>query len=176
MTVPAVSDLIKALDDAGRRKGIQRIFLYINSYGGDMDSGLMAAAAIRSSAVPVTTIAMSTVGSSATLMLCAAKERKALPEGSIYFHPSFIDYKGVLRPDTIDELNKELERFRIMFKRAYKQCSNLKDSRIDEILHSESNRITFTPEEAITAGIISGTDEKIINTPDSWYITSVKED
>ena len=94
MEVPTVSALINAIDDINNKDEITKIYLYINSYGGDMDSGLMAAAAIRSSKKPVTTIAMSTIGSSATLMLCAAKDRRALPEGSIYLHPSYTHYAG----------------------------------------------------------------------------------
>ncbi|HHQ4759000.1 TPA: ATP-dependent Clp protease proteolytic subunit [Aeromonas hydrophila] len=172
MEVPTVSTLINAIDDINNNKDITKIYLYINSYGGDMDSGLMAAAAIRSSKKPVTTIAMSTIGSSATLMLCAAKDRRALPEGSIYLHPSYTHYEGDVRPNNIKELGQEVTRFNDMFRKAYQRCTRLSHERIENILYSESNRATFTPDEAIDIGLISKIDQTIIDTPHSFYITA----
>ncbi|PTU65943.1 peptidase S14 [Chromobacterium sp. Panama] len=172
MKISSVSELTKAIDDANANDHVDRINIYINSYGGDMDSGLMAAAAIRSSKKTVTTVAMTTVGSSATLMLCAAKDRRALREASIYLHPSFIEYKGELRPDTLKQLVKENERFNNVFKTAYKKCTSLDSQKINDILYSESNKVTFTPQEAIKVGLISAIDEKIIDTPETYYITA----
>ncbi|WP_421303725.1 ATP-dependent Clp protease proteolytic subunit [Aeromonas veronii] len=172
MEVPAVSELIKAIDEINTKDEITNIYLYINSYGGDMDSGLMASAAIRSSKKPVTTVAMSTIGSSATIMLCASKDRRALPEGSIYLHPSYTSYEGELRPNTIKELSLELTRFNDMFRKTYQSCTNLSDERIENILYSESNRVTFTPDEALKIELISKIDEHIVDTPHSFYITA----
>lgn len=171
MKVKSISALINAIDDANADTDVDQINLYINSYGGDMDAGLMAAAAIRSSRKTVRTIAMTTVGSSATLMLCAGKERRALAESSIYLHPSFTHHEGDLRPNTIKELEKENNRFREMFRSAYQHCTNLGKARIEEILYSESNRITFTPQEAVKAGIVSALDEKIVDSRSAYYIT-----
>ncbi|MFM5393177.1 ATP-dependent Clp protease proteolytic subunit [Aeromonas veronii] len=172
MEVPTVSELIKTIDDINSKDEISNIYLYINSYGGDMDSGLMASAAIRSSKKPVTTIAMSTIGSSATIMLCAAKDRRALPEGSIYLHPSYTHYEGDVRPNTIKELNQELTRFNDMFRKTYQSCTNLSHERIENILFSESNRVTFTPDEALKIELISKIDQNIIDTPHAFYITA----
>lgn len=171
MTVKMVSNLIEAIDDINKKDNIQKIYIYINSYGGDMDAGLMASSSIKSSRIPITTVAMSTVGSSATLMLCAAKERKSLPDGSIYLHPSFIEYNGNVRPNDIQALNKESNRFNKMFHRTYEKCTNISNEKIDEILYSESNRLTFTPDEAIKVGLISSIEDKIIDSKLVYYIT-----
>lgn len=167
----SVIDLIEAIDAANNNKHVDGIYLYLNSYGGDMDSGEMAASVIRSSKKPVITVAMSTVGSSATLMLCAGSERRALPDGSIYLHPSVTNYEGALRPNTINELSKENKRFSAMFRKVYEKCTSLGSKELDDILYSESNRVTFTPEEAIKIGIISSIDSKIIDTSISYYIS-----
>lgn len=172
MEVPTVSELIKTIDEINNEDEITSIYLYINSYGGDMDSGLMASAAIRSSKKPVTTVAMSTIGSSATIMLCAAKDRRALPEGNIYLHPSYTSYEGDLRPNTIKELSLELTRFNDMFRKTYLSCTNLSAERIENILYSESNRVTFTPDEALKIELISKIDENIVDTPHAFYITA----
>lgn len=54
--------------------GLKEITLYINSYGGDMDSGYLLYQAIKNAAVPITAVNISMTASSATLMYCAAKK------------------------------------------------------------------------------------------------------
>ncbi|WP_431224000.1 ATP-dependent Clp protease proteolytic subunit [Serratia sp. L9] len=148
MNTSSISRLVSVFDEINKSSDTKKIYLYINSYGGDMDAGLMASAVIKSSRIPVTTIAMSTVGSSATIMLCAAEDRRSLPDGYIYLHPSFINYNGDVRPNNIHEMSNESRRFNNMFKKTYKTCTNLTNDMINNILYSESNRITYTPEEA----------------------------
>ncbi|HGA5268257.1 TPA: ATP-dependent Clp protease proteolytic subunit, partial [Salmonella enterica subsp. enterica serovar Birkenhead] len=84
MNTSSISRLVSVFDEINKSLDTKKIYLYINSYGGDMDAGLMASAVIKSSRIPVTTVAMSTVGSSATIMLCAAEDRRSLPDGYIY--------------------------------------------------------------------------------------------
>lgn len=172
METSSISQLASIFDIINKTPEIKRIYLYINSYGGDMDAGLMASAIIKSSGVPVTTVAMSTVGSSATMMLCAATDRRSLPDGYIYLHPSFINYNGNVRPNNIQEMNNESKRFNEMFKKTYKKCTNLSDDTITRILYSESNRTTYTPEEAIKVGLISAIDSKIIKAGENYYVTN----
>lgn len=173
MKTSSISQLIRIFDEINEDSDIKRIYLYINSYGGDMDAGLMASAVIKSSRTPVTTVAMSTVGSSATIMLCAATDRRSLPDGYIYLHPSFINFSGDVRPNNIQEMNNESKRFNNMFKKTYTGCTNLNDSMIDNILYSESNRVTYTPEEAKKIDLISTIDSNIIEAGKNYYITDV---
>ncbi|MDD9665848.1 ATP-dependent Clp protease proteolytic subunit [Klebsiella pasteurii] len=140
----------------------------IATVGGD--AGLMASAVIKSSRIPVTTVAMSTVGSSATIMFCAAKDRRSLPDGYIYLHPSFINYNGDVRPNNIQEMSNESRRFDNMFKKTYEKCTNLTDDMINNILYSESNRKTYTPEEAKKVNLISVIDSKIVEAEKNYYV------
>lgn len=172
MQPSAVSRLVNVFDEVNKNNDVERIYLYINSYGGDMDAGLMAAAAIRSSAIPVTTVAMSTVGSSATIMFCAADDRRSLPEGSLFLHPASISHQGDVRPADVAYLEKETRRFNEMFKKTYRACTKLDDAKIAEILHSEYNLTNYSPSEAMAVGLISSVDKKIIPATYSYAITS----
>nr|WP_205246717.1 ATP-dependent Clp protease proteolytic subunit [Enterobacter sp. Cy-643] len=172
MQPSAVSRLVSVFDEVNKNNDVERIYLYINSYGGDMDAGLMAAAAVRSSAIPVTTVAMSTVGSSATIMFCAADDRRSLPEGSLFLHPASISHQGDVRPADVAYLEKETRRFNEMFKKTYRACTKLDDAKIAEILHSEYNLTNYSPSEAMAVGLISSVDKKIIPATYSYAITS----
>lgn len=172
MQPSAVSRLVSAFDEVNKNNDVERIYLYINSYGGDMDAGLMAATAVRSSAIPVTTVAMSTVGSSATIMFCAADDRRSLPEGSLFLHPASISHQGDVRPADVAYLEKETRRFNEMFKKTYRACTKLDDAKIAEILHSEYNLTNYSPSEAMAIGLISSVDKKIIPANYSYAITS----
>jgi len=172
MQTSTVIKLVSVIDEINKNNNVDNIYLYINSYGGDMDAGLMAAAAIKSSRTPITAIAMSTVGSSATIMFCAAKDRRSLPDGSIYLHPAFTSHSGDLRPADITYLGKENNRFNEMFKKTYRECTKLDEGKINEILNSEYNRETYSPEKAISAGLISKIDEKILEANYNYYVTN----
>lgn len=172
MNTSSISRLVSVFDEINKSLDTKKIYLYINSYGGDMDAGLMASAVIKSSRIPVTTVAMSTVGSSATIMLCAAEDRRSLPDGYIYLHPSFINYNGDVRPNNTQEMSNESRRFNNMFKKTYKTCTNLPDDMINNILYSESNRITYTPEEAKKINLISVIDSKIVEAGKNYYVTN----
>lgn len=169
---PSVSRLISILDEVNKNDNIKRIYLYIDSYGGDMDAGLMASIAIKSSKIPVTTVAMSNVASSATLMFCAADDRRSLPVAYLTFHPAFFEPNSQLRPDDINEINTRSKIFNGVFKQTYKLCTNLTDDVIDSILYSESNRKTFSPEESIKINAISTIDTKIVQAEKNYYVTS----
>ena len=171
MSISSINRLVSIFDEVNKSYNVKRIYLYINSYGGDMDAGLMASAAIKSSRIPVTTVAMSTVGSSATIMLCAAKDRRSLPDGYIYIHPSFLYYTGEVRPNNIQEMSSESRRFNKIFKKTYEKCTNLTEDVLNNILYSESNRVTYTPEEAKKVNIISVIDSKIVDADKNYYVT-----
>lgn len=172
MQTSAVSRLVSIFDEINKNNDVERIYLYINSYGGDMDAGLMAAAAVRSSAIPVTTVAMSTVGSSATIMFCAADDRRSLPDGSLFLHPASIPHQGDIRPVDVTYLERETRRFNEMFKKTYRACTKLDDARIAEILHSEYNLTDFSPSEAMAVGLVTSVDEKIIPATYSYSVVS----
>lgn len=60
-----------------------------------------------------------------------------------------------------------------MFKKTYTECTSLNDDIINNILYSESNRVTYSPEEAKDIGLISVIDSKIIEAVKNFYITDI---
>ncbi|KAA3490846.1 hypothetical protein Y058_19995 [Vibrio mimicus] len=67
--------------------GANIINLLINSRGGDMDSGWIGYWAIRNSSIPVRSINLSSVESSATLLYCATERRAALINTNFFITP-----------------------------------------------------------------------------------------
>lgn len=57
-----------------------------------------------------------------------------------------------------------------MFKKTYEKCTNLTDDMINNILYSESNRKTYTPEEAKKVNLISVIDSKIVEAEKNYYV------
>lgn len=64
----------------------QRLFLYINSPGGSVTSGIGVYDAIHHVTAQVTTICMGLAASMASLVLCGGDHRIALPHGRVMLH------------------------------------------------------------------------------------------
>ena len=165
--------LIRSIDDANLNyPELKHIYFYLDSYGGDMDSGYAAYWAIKSSRTPITAINLATVMSSASMMFCGASERLSLKGSRFILHPARIlgsDYS--FQPDQLNMKERDLQGYNQMFSDIYKECTTFQRNEIDSILQSESQRAFLLSDQAIAKGIISGVAEKIIDTPVSYYIT-----
>lgn len=172
-----ISDLVYALDDINiNYPHLKKIYLYLNSDGGDMDSGQIAYWAVKSSKIPVTTVNLSMVGSSATIIFCGAEERLSLPGGKFLLHASSLTgSEGLLRPDDIDNLKKESQMYNQVFFDTYKQCTHYSDQEISRFLHSEGTRLLLTADEVKDKKLISGMADKIEQTPISYHIVQSSE-
>ncbi|MDH2999774.1 hypothetical protein A1D23_06665 [Chelonobacter oris] len=172
-----VSDLVFAIDEINSLyPKLKNIYLYINSDGGDMDSGQIAYWAVKSSKIPVTTVNLSMVGSSATIMFCGAQQRLSLPGGKFLLHASSLTgTEGLLRPDDIDNLKKESMLYNQVFFNTYKQCTEYSDQEIGRLLHSEGTRLLLTADEVKNKKLIGGMADKIEQTPISYYIVENAE-
>lgn len=175
----SVSELIQAIDSLNANyKKLENIYLYISSYGGDMDSGYAGYWAVKSSHIPITTVNLSTVMSSATMIFCGAKDRQSRKGGRFIMHPPsrFFD-KGIsFQPDQLKVTGQELEGTVRMFTEVYKECSRYSDAEISTLLSSENNRKFLLPDEAKEKGIISGVAAQIMTTPVAYYITDDDKD
>ncbi|SMB87153.1 ATP-dependent Clp protease, protease subunit [Pasteurella testudinis DSM 23072] len=172
-----ISDLVYAIDDLNiNYPQLKKIYLYINSDGGDMDSGQIAYWAVKSSKIPITTVNLSMVGSSATIIFCGAKERLALPGGKFLLHASSLTgSEGLLRPDDIDNLKKESVMYNQIFSDTYQQCTDYSDQEISRFLHSEGSRLLITDKEAQQKKLISGLADGIVQAPIAYHITADEE-
>lgn len=152
---------------------LEHITLYINSYGGDMDAGYIASSAVSSSAIPITTVNLSMVASSATLFYCAAKERLAMPSSHFLLHSASVQNRNqdYLKSEDLDLLRQGTDAGNTLFMTTYKSCSNLEDKELKTILYSEASRAMWTAKEAVSREMATGLAEKLRDSDISLYIT-----
>jgi ATP-dependent Clp protease protease subunit len=81
----AVNELFTDGPNAGKRK-FDKLLLFINSTGGQIDDGLSLFGLIRSLPIEVTTINTGLIASIAILPFLAGKKRVALPHSQFHFH------------------------------------------------------------------------------------------
>lgn len=172
-----VSELVYAIDDINSNyPKVKRIYLYLNSDGGDMDSGQIGYWAVKSSKIPVTTVNLSMVGSSATIIFCGAEQRLSLPNGKFLLHASSLTgSEGLLRPDDIENLKKESQLYNQVFSNTYRQCTDYSEPQIQQLLRSEGTRLLITADEVKNNKLISGFADGIVQAPISYHIVQGAE-
>lgn len=155
----------------------ERIVLYINSGGGDMNSGYMGYNAVRNSRIPVTTVNAALVGSSASLIFCGGRVRQAFPEAYFILHPASAVVNGgqEFKPDTLSLLKNVLSHYNDVFYSVYRGCSTLSDADIRTMLSAENQRKDFTAEQARGAGIVSEVVERTPGAEASYFINADKK-
>lgn len=137
------------------------IMLYIQSYGGDLYSGLAIVDGIGSIKAPVHTVAIGCVASAGALILSAGEKIYATKYATIMLHQPHGGAKGQTTDLTIQvkEMNKKkLITAEIMFKTIEKRKpGRLSFDKFVELLERDAY---FNPIEAIELGII---DEQLIS-------------
>ena len=167
-----IKDFLASLDEANNNyPNAKHIYLYINSYGGQIDAGYMAYQAIRSSRIPVTAINAANVISAASVMFCGATKRAAVPHAAFLLHPSSRILEGQYRPDELKREAEYLDQGNAILKLVYRTCTSLSDEELTDILHSEANSAFISVPEATTKGIITDTLDLQPDTQVSFYVT-----
>lgn len=126
-----------------------RIYLYINSYGGDAYCGLSAMDHIRCSRVPIVTIADGLVASAATLILLGGYERKSMTNAKILIHQLSTSFLGKY-VDLLDEVENSKE-LMDNFKTVYKTYTKMSEETVDTLLKKE---LHMNAKKALTYGFI----------------------
>lgn len=167
-----VTELAQAIDDLNNNyKALKKIYLYIDSYGGDMDSGYTGYWVVKSSSIPVTTVNLATTMSAATMIFCGAADRLSRRGGRFIMHPPSISTKDrYYQPDELKTAEQNLTGYVSMFAEVYAECTRYTGADIQTLLSSENDRKFLLPKEAQEKGIITGVADKIIKTPISYYI------
>jgi len=168
-----VGELIQAIDDANiNYKKLKRIYLYINSDGGDMDSGYAAYWAVKSSRTPVTTVNMGKVMSSASMIFCGADDRQSLKEGHFILHAASVSVgNDYVQPDQLQRKVQQLDGYNAMFHDVYKECTKLSEQELTAMFQSENQRRFMLPDEARRTGLITKIADKIIDSSVSYFVT-----
>lgn len=170
-------DLIKAIDHANiNYNSLQHIYLYINSFGGDMDGAYAAYWAVRSSRVPITAVNLGIVMSSASMIFCAAPQRESFRGAQFILHPAAIvgdDYS--FQPDQLARASREMGRYNEMFRSTYQECTTFSEKELVSFLYSENSRKELTSQEALQSGLISRFAEKIVDGTVSYFISDYSD-
>lgn len=173
----SVKDLILSLDEVNTNyPALKEITIYINSGGGDMFTGQMAATAIKSSGVPVKTVNAGVVASAASLLFCAAGKRETFPGSLFILHPARVSLSGEYRPDELKNEQVLLEDTETIFKSTYSRCTKYTEAQIDKFLYSEGTRGNISAKTAIKFGLVSRMINRMEPSEATYVITDDDKD
>lgn len=173
ISAAGITDLMSSLDKINlmytNARGIE---LYLNSGGGDMDSGYMGYNGIRGSRIPVTTVNASMVGSAASLLFCAGQSRQAFEQSWFILHPAAATVSGQqeLKPDALNRLSVLLSHYNGVFSSVYRACSHLNDQEIKDMLSAEYLRKDWSALQAQEAGFVSEIVRQPAQADAVWFI------
>lgn len=176
ISAAGITDLMSSLDKINlmytNARGIE---LYLNSGGGDMDSGYMGYNGIRGSRIPVTTVNASMVGSAASLLFCAGQSRQAFEQSWFILHPAAATVSGEMKPDAVNRLSVLLSHYNGVFSSVYRACSHLNDQEIKDMLAAEYLRKDWSSRQAQEAGFVSEIVRQPAQADAVWYIQPDKK-
>ncbi len=128
------------------------IKLYINSPGGDVDSGFAIYDMIRFISCPVTIIGMGLVASAAALVLLAVplKDRVGLPNSSYLIHQPLSEMKGNATDIEIHAL--QLEKIKAKLNRIISEATG---QSLEKVSHDTDRDYWLDAQDAMQYGLIS---------------------
>jgi len=152
---------------------LEKIYLYIHSWGGDADAGEATYWMIRSSRIPITTVNLANVGSAASFMFCGGKERLSMDYGTFLLHPPAQPVPRLSwTPDLLRQTEELLRTYANFGTEIYKTCTSIPEEEIKAILYSENQRLVLSTPQAKERGLISGTVSEVIDTPLSYLVSN----
>jgi ATP-dependent Clp protease protease subunit len=143
VTQRSMESLVKAIRELGcelrsvaNRFDVEpRIFLHINSDGGEVYPAFAAVDTILHSPVPVTTIVEGCVASAATMISMAGAERRMLPHSHVLLHEVRSAFWGKMAQ--IDEEMTNLEKLMDMIAKYYRDRSKMGLAEIRRVLRKD---------------------------------------
>lgn len=178
ITPQKIVELGSTLDGINIRYGdIKGINLYISSSGGNMDAGRMGYWMVKSSRIPVRTINLSYVGSAATLLFCAGKDRDVMAGSQFLMHSAsmWVD-QGYLKPDELERTRRDLDANNQIFRDVYKECTSLADNEMEPLFKGDYFSRPFGGPEALKIGMATGTANAIRPVVGAGYVFSKQKD
>jgi ATP-dependent protease ClpP protease subunit len=128
-----------------------KIYLHLQSNGGDAFAGLSAMNAIENTRIPVTCIVDGFVASAATFLLLGATGGRCMRKNSnVLIHQIRTEFWG-----RFDELQDEMRNSKNLMKnikRIYKQKSNMPPEKIENIIKKE---IYLTHKQCLAYGLVT---------------------
>lgn len=151
----SAAKLSKQLEAIG---DVEKIDVFINSYGGEVAEGLAIYNALRRHPAKVTTYCDGFAASIASVIFMAGDERVMNEASLLMIHNAWTTATG-----NAEELKKQAEDLQIITQasvEAYKAHSNLSQEEIQELLNAET---WILPEKALEYGFATGIDKTETN-------------
>lgn len=169
-----IYDLGSAIDTVNvNYPSVEWINLYINSTGGDSDAARVGYWIIKNSKIPVRTINISYVASSATMLYCAGRDRQALAGSYFLMHPVALKFnESYYNPDAVLRNYNILNSMNDILKDIYKDCTTLGDEDLDNLVKGDHFTKYIDSEEALRIGLSSLTTQSVRPKLGSIYIVS----
>ena len=140
----SIEQLIKAIREQNCSLGAialrydvhPKIYLHINSEGGEIYSAFAAVDSIRNSKIPIVTIVEGCAASAATLLSVAGSERRMLPHSHMLIHQLRSGFWGKM--EDIEEELGNLNKLMRMIKDFYSENTKMNKKQLGEVLkHDE---------------------------------------
>lgn len=112
-----------------------KIYLHIQSYGGDVFAGLSAMSKIENNCIPIVTIVDGFVASAATLVFLGGKKRQMQRNAHFLIHQVRGEFWG--KHEELKDEYKNSKSLMKIIKRIYKTKSNLDTKTINHIISKE---------------------------------------
>ena len=144
---PAIGFII----GANAANAYEDIFLFINSSGGHLGEGFALADIIKTSKIPVTTVAIGECDSSALIIAMSGAKRFVAPSTSILSH----QYSAGIGLSKHADIQARLKDFTMTAKKVvdhYVKCTGLDESTVKETLVCDTD-VFLSPEEAVGFGL-----------------------
>ena len=132
-----------------QRREPAEIWLYINSYGGDIFDGFSAMDAIINSEVKINTVIDGAAASASTLLSVVGHKRYMKKHSYVLIHQLSSGAWGNF--EQLKDHSENLDKFMKMIKEVYKQHTKLPMKKLDEILRRD---LWLSSSEALEYGII----------------------
>lgn len=160
VTGESCSELIKQLMYLERKSSTAPITLYINSPGGDVNSGLAVYDCMALMKAPIKTVCIGTAASMGSILFLAGTEREMLPHSKIMIHdPSFASLNiGGKKPHEIQQQVDSLNKAKTALSKIIAERTGKPLKEIQKITQSDSY---YTAEEAIRFGLATAICERI---------------
>lgn len=162
VTPDTMTSLLKQLLFLSRKDPQAEITLYINSPGGDVDSGLVVYDFMKAIPAPVLTVCIGEAASMGAVLFLAGDRRVMFPHSRIMIHdPSFGNGLGAgMKPDEIEEQLKKLKEVRDTEVQIISSITGRTEEEIREKTRKDS---WFSAGEALAFGLATEiiTDETI---------------
>ena len=155
-----MDSLVKQLLYLSSEEPDKEITIYINSPGGEVQSGLAAYDLLKLIQSPITTVCIGEAASMGAILFLSGDRRVVLPHSSIMIHdpaPGGGDMKG-MKPDEMEEKLSGLKKTR---DRLCEIIAGTTGKTVKQIMKKTRKDSFFTAEEALEYGLATEMAERI---------------